>query len=100
MRPWLKEPASRWLASCCSSDARSRDRPRALPEIPLAGAPQGVPPRAAPSAPAGNACNRKLITAADVAPLLSEPVSSEKPLAGDAQSCVFETAGFSYVTGR
>jgi hypothetical protein len=32
-----------------------------------------------------------------VAPLLSEPVASEKPLAGDPQTCLFETAGHSSV---
>jgi hypothetical protein len=51
----------------------------------------------AAAAPVGNACDRKLITAADVAPLLSEPVSAEKTLDGDAQTCKFDTAGFSSV---
>jgi hypothetical protein len=57
-------------------------------------------PRAntAAAAPAGTACDRKLITAADVAPLLSEAVSEQKTLAGDPQSCVFGTANFSSVT--
>ena len=51
----------------------------------------------AASAPAGTACDRKLIVAADVAPLLTEAVSSEKTIPGDLQSCEFETAGFSSV---
>lgn len=50
------------------------------------------------SPPTGSACDRHLITKEDVAPLLSEPISGVKPLAGDAQSCTFETAGFSTVT--
>jgi len=60
-----------------------------------------APATAAPtvaSVPAGTACDRKLITAVDVAPLLSEAVSDMKPLQGDPQSCVFDTAGFSSVT--
>ena len=46
----------------------------------------------------GNACDRHLVAQADVQPLLSGPITSVKPLAGDAQSCVFTTAGFSTVT--
>jgi hypothetical protein len=62
------------------------------------GVASGSPSAAAAVASApGNPCDRKLITTADVAPLFSEPVISEKPLQGDAQSCVFETAGFSSV---
>lgn len=48
--------------------------------------------------PAGTACDRKLITQADIAPLLSEPITSMETLKGDAQSCVFTTSGFSSVT--
>jgi hypothetical protein len=60
------------------------------------GAASGSPqPAAVASAPAGNPCDRKLITTADMAPLFSEPITSAKALAGDPQSCVFETAGFS-----
>ena len=46
------------------------------------------------STPAGNACDRNLVTSADAAEILGEPVASEKTLPGDAQSCVFKTADF------
>ncbi len=49
------------------------------------------------SAPAGTACDRKLITTADVAPLFNEAVSGEKTLPGDAQSCEFNTVNDSLV---
>ena len=60
------------------------------------GASTAAAPTAA-AAPAGNACDRKLVTAADVAPLLDEAISGEKTIPGDAQSCEFVTAGFSSV---
>ncbi len=47
---------------------------------------------------AGNACDRKLVTSADAAGILGEPVASEKTLPGDAQSCVFTTADFTTLT--
>src|ERR1700689_2225772 len=47
---------------------------------------------AAASTPAGNACDRKLVTSSDAAEILGEPVASEETLRGDAQSCVFTTA--------
>jgi hypothetical protein len=50
------------------------------------------------SALAGNACDRKLVTSADAAEILGEPVASEKTLPGDAQSCVFSTADFTTLT--
>ena len=50
------------------------------------------------STPAGNACDRKLVTSADAAAILGEPIASEKALPGDAQSCVFTTAGFTTLT--
>jgi hypothetical protein len=53
---------------------------------------------AAPPTPPGNACDRKLVTQADMAPILGEPVTSVRPLAGDPQSCVFETATFTSIT--
>jgi hypothetical protein len=53
---------------------------------------------AATSTPAGNACDRKLVTSADAAEILGEPVASEKALPGDAQSCVFTTADFTRLT--
>ena len=54
-------------------------------------------PTAATSAPVGNACDRKLIVQADVAPLFDEPISGEKTIPGDAQSCEFDTTNFSSV---
>jgi hypothetical protein len=53
---------------------------------------------AAASTPAGNACDRKLVTSADAAEILGGPVASEKTLAGDAQSCVFTTANTTTLT--
>lgn len=50
------------------------------------------------AAPAGNACDRKLITQADVAGLVSEPIASVKTIPGDPQSCTFTTTGFSSVS--
>jgi hypothetical protein len=50
------------------------------------------------STAAGNACDRKLVTSADAAEILGEPAPSEKTLPGDAQSCVFTTAGFTTLT--
>ncbi len=58
---------------------------------------QGVATQTA-AVPAGTACDRKLITQADIAPLLSKPITSMAPLEGDAQSCVFTTSDFSSVT--
>jgi hypothetical protein len=52
----------------------------------------------AASTPAGNACDRKLVTSADAAEILGEPVASEKTLPGNAQSCVFSTADFTTLT--
>jgi hypothetical protein len=46
----------------------------------------------AASAKAGNACDRKLLTAEDMAGILSEPITGTKPLKGDAQTCYFITA--------
>jgi hypothetical protein len=62
-----------------------------------AAASQGAP-NAAASMPAGNACDRKLVTTTDAAEILGEPVASEKALPGDAQSCVFTTADFTTLT--
>jgi hypothetical protein len=50
------------------------------------------------STPAGNACDRKLVTSADAAAILGEPIASEKALPGDAQSCVFTAADFTALT--
>ncbi len=59
-----------------------------------------APAAATPTAatPAGNACDRKLITQEDVAGLLSEPINSVGPIPGDPQACKFKTAGFSSVS--
>jgi hypothetical protein len=46
----------------------------------------------------GSACERHLISQADVQPLLTGPITSVKPLTSDAESCMFETAGFSSVS--
>jgi len=46
----------------------------------------------------GNACERKLISAQDVAGLFDEPITSSKNIPGDPQSCEFSTAGFSSLT--
>jgi hypothetical protein len=53
---------------------------------------------ASPAVAAGNACDRKLVSEADVAGLLSEPIKSMGPLAGDAQSCQFVSTNDSSVT--
>ena len=54
---------------------------------------------AGPSAVApGNACERKLITAQDVAGLFSEPIAGSKNIPGDPQSCEFNTRGYSSLT--
>ncbi len=50
------------------------------------------------STPAGNGCDRKLVTSADAAEILGAPVASEETLQGDAQSCVFTTADFTTLT--
>src|ERR1700722_4735110 len=49
-------------------------------------------------AAAGNACDRKLLTAADVTDLLGAPVTETKTIPGDAQTCVFNTGGFNSVS--
>lgn len=74
--------------------------PLGLPAMSLP--PHNGPAAASPiiladSAPSPNACDEKLITQADIAPLLSEDISGEKTLEGDPQSCEFDTVGFSSV---
>ena len=51
-----------------------------------------------PQVVAGNACERKLITAQDAAVVLGTAVTATKTIPGDPQSCQFSTAGFSSVT--
>jgi hypothetical protein len=46
----------------------------------------------------GNACDRELVTRDDVSGLLSEPIKSMEPVAGDAQSCQFVSTNDSSVT--
>jgi len=62
-----------------------------------ASASQGVE-NAGTGIPAGNACDRKLVTSTDAAEVLGAPVASEKALEGDAQSCVFTTADYTTLT--
>jgi len=52
------------------------------------------------SAPAssGNACDRKLLTADDVAGILSAPITGMKSIPGDPQSCEFTTASYGSIT--
>ena len=47
-------------------------------------------PAAAPRI-SGNVCDLKLLTAADLVGVLDKPVTATKPLAGDAQTCIFTT---------
>jgi hypothetical protein len=75
---------------CCMFAACSQ-------QAPGAGASSGQPTGSS-SAAAGNACERKLITAQDVAALFTVPVTTSKTIPGDPQSCEFSTAGFSSVT--
>lgn len=46
---------------------------------------------------AGNACDRKLLTSADVANVLGAPIVEVKTMPGDPQTCQFITAGFSSI---
>ncbi len=75
---------------CCMFAACSQ-------QAPGAGASSGQATSSS-SAAAGNACQRKLITAEDVAALFTVPVATSKTIPGDPQSCEFSTAGFSSVT--
>ncbi len=74
--------------------------PLSVPAGPLSSNPRLAAPSpiilaASPASP--NACDEKLITQADVAPLFSEAIASEKTIPGDPQSCEFDTVGFSSV---
>ena len=46
----------------------------------------------------GNACERKLISAQDVAGLFNEPIAGSRNIPGDPQSCEFTTSGYSSLT--
>jgi hypothetical protein len=81
----------------------------ALGALPAAGCRHGAPGAAAATRPAatsrapargstGNACDRKLLTAADAATVLSEPITGTKPIPGDAQTCKFTTGSYSSVS--
>jgi len=65
---------------------------------PASGTGPNVGKAADQSTVAGSACERKLVTAQDVASLFNEPIASSKNIPGDPQSCEFSTAGFSSVT--
>jgi hypothetical protein len=54
-------------------------------------------PRAAPAS-AGNACDRKLLTAADVAPSLGGAVVKTDAIPGAPEACEFVTGGFAAMT--
>ncbi len=45
-----------------------------------------------------NACDRKLLTPADVAGILTDSVTGTKVIPGDAQSCEFVTSSFPGIT--
>lgn len=57
---------------------------------------RGVLP--APITGTGNACDRRVLTQADVAGILSSPIAAAKVIPGDTQSCIFETIGFPSIT--
>jgi hypothetical protein len=46
----------------------------------------------------GNACDRHILTAADVTGILNAPITETKAIPGDPQSCKFATAGFTSIT--
>ena len=48
--------------------------------------------------PTGNACDRKLLTIADIADIVDGPIATVAAIPGDAESCKFSTAGFSSIT--
>ena len=63
-----------------------------------AAAPSEDPGAGAALASRGNACDRKLLTAEDVAGLLSAPITGMKTIHGDRQSCAFTAASYGSVT--
>jgi hypothetical protein len=72
------------LAGCSKSPAGNGSSQAAAPgaaSVPVANA----------SPPAGNACDRKLLTAADVSGILKGTITVS-PLAGDPQSCLFKSS--------
>ncbi len=59
-----------------------------------AAAAAGRPTAGRAQANTGNACDRKLLTTADVAGILTAPIVGMKPVPGDPQTCQFNTASF------
>jgi len=55
-------------------------------------------PATAAAAPAGSACDRKLLAAEDVVGILGAAPTVTKNIPGDPQSCKFETSGFPSLT--
>jgi hypothetical protein len=50
------------------------------------------------AAPVGNACDRKLLTTADAATVIADPITGSEPLPGAPGSCRFTTGSYSSVT--
>jgi hypothetical protein len=48
--------------------------------------------------PAGNACDRKLVTSEQVAAILGAPIVEARTIVGDPQTCEFKTAGINSVS--
>jgi hypothetical protein len=46
----------------------------------------------------GNACDRKLLTTADVAGILRDPITGVKAIPGAPEACIFTTASFPSIT--
>jgi hypothetical protein len=57
-----------------------------------------APAAKAASGPAGNPCDRKLVSLADAAGILTSAVVKTEPLEGDPQSCVLSTGQQSHIT--
>ncbi len=72
----------------CSKSATGDNSSAAT--APSAGVSAPVSPTSAPS---GNACDRKLLTAADLSEILKGTITVG-PLQGDPQSCVFTAGGY------
>jgi hypothetical protein len=51
-----------------------------------------------PSAAAGNPCERKLVSQADVEGIMTSPVVKMEPLEGDPQSCLFSNGMQAHIT--
>lgn len=72
------------LTACTKHDASASSSA-------AASAPAGASARAG----SGNACDAKLITQQDVSDIFSVPITGEKPIPGDAQTCEFEAGASS-----